>query len=78
MNIVSICFNPKTQDVEIWVLPGNQELPQICKIIKKLDAVATFQKFDWKMESLVDHMYVVKSLKNGKKDQFELRVTDPE
>jgi len=23
MNIVSVCFNPKTKDVEIWVIPGN-------------------------------------------------------
>ena len=34
-----------------------------------------FSKFEWKVDSLVDHMYVTKSLG---KNEYELRLTDPE
>lgn len=75
MNIVSVCFNPRTQDVEIWILPGNQELPQICKIIKKNEANEVFARFEWKVESIIDHMYVSKAIG---KSEYELRLTDPD
>ena len=40
-----------------------------------MDAMVIFARFDWKVEALVDHMYVSKSMG---KDEYELRLTDPD